>query len=303
MPDRRGAMRSIVSRSSLLRAPVSESLDCCESDRVRRVAWAVAAAAMGGLGFRLVAIGALTLDTGVGRTARPLGPLTVTIGAPRETVFDVIAGPYLGRTPRALSDEIDVLERGSDMVLAAHRTAVRRLGMVATTVETVRFSRPETVDFRLVRGPVPRVVERFTLARRRRPDPPQVRRRARHGLLDTGSLVGRPGRKEVGGNRSLLVGQDSGGSGTTVRQSPLSRPSAASLANWCCASGPPKRPDPRCPCRGGLLGEMIPRCRAAFEATNRSSRKRPNAPTERRRRAGLGAHISARRRPWVRWGG
>jgi hypothetical protein len=118
---------------------------------------------MGGLGFRLVAMGALTLDTGVGRTARPLGPLTITIGAPRETVFDVIAGPYRGRTPRALSDEIDVLERGSDMVLAAHRTAVRRLGMTATTVETVRFSRPETVDFRLVRGPVPHVVERFTL--------------------------------------------------------------------------------------------------------------------------------------------
>jgi hypothetical protein len=130
---------------------------------VRGVGWAVAAAAMGGLGFRLLATGALTLDTGVGRTARPLGPLTVTIGAPRETVFDVIAGPYLGRTPRALSDEIDVLERGSDMVLAAHRTAVRRLGIAATTVETVRFGRPETVDFRLVRGPVPHVVERFTL--------------------------------------------------------------------------------------------------------------------------------------------
>ena len=47
--------------------------------------------------------------------------------------------------------------------LAAHRTPVRRLGMAAATVETVRFSRPETVDFRLVRGPVPHVVERFTL--------------------------------------------------------------------------------------------------------------------------------------------
>jgi hypothetical protein len=43
-----------------------------------------------------------------------------------------------------------------------HHTPVGR-GLVATTVETVRFSRPETVDFRLVRGPVPHVVERFTL--------------------------------------------------------------------------------------------------------------------------------------------
>jgi hypothetical protein len=34
---------------------------------------------------------------------------------------------------------------------------------VARTVETVRFSRPERVDFRLVREPVPSVVEEFTL--------------------------------------------------------------------------------------------------------------------------------------------
>jgi hypothetical protein len=35
--------------------------------------------------------------------------------------------------------------------------------MAAVTVETVRFDRPETVAFRLLRGPVPHVVERFTL--------------------------------------------------------------------------------------------------------------------------------------------
>jgi hypothetical protein len=57
-----------------------------------------------------------------------------------------------------------VLERGSDMVLAAHLTPLGgRLGLVAQTVETVRFTRPERVDFRLVRGPVPYVVEAFTL--------------------------------------------------------------------------------------------------------------------------------------------
>jgi Polyketide cyclase / dehydrase and lipid transport len=111
--------------------------------------------------YRLVASGALTLDVGVGRQVRLLGPVSWDIAAPREIVFDVIAGPYLGRTPRALADELQVWERGSDMVLAAHFTQVR-CG-VATTVETVRFERPERVDFRVVRGPVPHVAESFVL--------------------------------------------------------------------------------------------------------------------------------------------
>lgn len=115
-----------------------------------------------GLGYWLLTTGALTLDTGWGRRLRQLGPFSVDIGAPPETVFDVIAGPYLRRTPRALQDKIDVVERGTDMVLAAHRTPVRR-GVVATTLETVRFQRPERVEFRLVRGPVPHVVEHFVL--------------------------------------------------------------------------------------------------------------------------------------------
>ncbi len=122
----------------------------------------VAGALIGAAGYGLAVSGGVTVDTGLGRRTRPLGPLTFAIAAPRETVFDVIASPYLGRTPRAIADEIDVLERGSDMVLAAHRTRVG-WGMVAVTVETVRFDRPETVSFRLVRGPVPHVVERFTL--------------------------------------------------------------------------------------------------------------------------------------------
>jgi hypothetical protein len=63
--------------------------------------------------------GALTLDLGVGRRVRPLGPLRVRIRAPREVVFDVISGPYLGRTPRTLASKLEVLERGSDLVLAA----------------------------------------------------------------------------------------------------------------------------------------------------------------------------------------
>ncbi|HET6750582.1 MAG TPA: SRPBCC family protein [Actinomycetes bacterium] len=106
--------------------------------------------------------GRLTLDLGWGRSRRPLGPLAVTIAAPRELVFDVIAAPYLDRTPTAMAGTLRVLERGSDMVLAEHYTPVRR-GLVATTVETVRFTRPERVSFRLVRGPVPYVAEEFVL--------------------------------------------------------------------------------------------------------------------------------------------
>jgi hypothetical protein len=125
--------------------------------------WVVAVlAALGGLRlYRLLSSGALTVDVGVGRRVRPLGPVSWDIAASRELVFDVIAGPYLGRTPRALEDKLQVWERGSDMVLAAHFTPVR-CG-VATTVETVRFERPERIDFRVVRGPVPHVAESFVL--------------------------------------------------------------------------------------------------------------------------------------------
>ena len=106
--------------------------------------------------------GGLHLDLGIGRTSRPLGPLVVPISAPREAVFDVVAAPYLGRPTRALGEKLQVLERGEDLVLAAHFTKVGK--RVATTVETVRFERPERVSFRLVRGPVPHVVEEFALS-------------------------------------------------------------------------------------------------------------------------------------------
>lgn len=127
------------------------------------VAIPAGAAALAG-GYLGLVTGAVPVDLDVGRRVRPLGPLTAHIAAPRERVFDVIAAPYLERQPRAVADKIRVLERGSDMVLAAHRTPVHGGRVVATTVETVRFSRPEQVDFRLVRGPVPHVVERFDLA-------------------------------------------------------------------------------------------------------------------------------------------
>src|SRR5829696_10299589 len=113
-------------------------------------------------GAALVARAGLTLDIGVGRRLRPLGPIALDIAAPPELVFDVIAAPYLGRTPRALRGKLEVLERGSDLVLAAHFTPLAG-GLTVTTVETVRFERPHRVSFRLVKGPVPHVLERYEL--------------------------------------------------------------------------------------------------------------------------------------------
>jgi hypothetical protein len=112
-------------------------------------------------GYLLAVRGSLTIDLGIGRRIRPLGPMSTQIAASPETVFDVISAPYLGRTPRAMQDELQVLERGSDLAVAAHFTRVGRL--TAATVEAVRFERPSRVAFRLVRGPVPHVVESFDL--------------------------------------------------------------------------------------------------------------------------------------------
>ncbi|HEY6623775.1 MAG TPA: SRPBCC family protein [Acidimicrobiales bacterium] len=124
---------------------------------------AVGAVAAGGLAvWGLASTGALSLNLGWGRSRRALGPQELVIAAPRTVVFDVIAEPYLHRTARALSAKLRVLERGTDMVLAAHFTPLP-LGLQATTVETVRFDRPERVSFRLVRGPVPEVEETFEL--------------------------------------------------------------------------------------------------------------------------------------------
>jgi hypothetical protein len=125
---------------------------------------ATVGAGVAAAGYVGLVTGACPLDLGIGRRVRALGPQVVEMAAPREVVFEVIAEPYLGRAPKALADKIRVLDRGSDMVLAAHFTPLGgRLGLVAQTVETVRFTRPERVDFRLVRGPVPHVVEAFVL--------------------------------------------------------------------------------------------------------------------------------------------
>lgn len=131
------------------------------------VRWAgtatVGGAIVGGAVYVGLVTGAVPVDLGLGRRVRSLGPLEVHVEAPREVVFDVISAPYAERPPRALREKVRVLERGQDMVLAAHLTPIRGR-LVAVTVETVRFERPDRVSFRLVRGPVPHVVETFDLA-------------------------------------------------------------------------------------------------------------------------------------------
>src|SRR5258708_30550753 len=79
-----------------------------------------AAGGLAGLGYYLVVTGKLTLDTGWGRRVRPLGPFGVDVAAPADTVFDVIAAPYLRRTPRTMARKPPVLDRGTDIVLAEH---------------------------------------------------------------------------------------------------------------------------------------------------------------------------------------
>ncbi len=86
-----------------------------------------------------------------------------TIAAPATAVFDLIAAPYLGKTPRAMAGHLRVLQRGTDMVLAEHYTPVQGGLLTAVTLETVTFDRPRRVAFHLVRGPVPDVAEEFTL--------------------------------------------------------------------------------------------------------------------------------------------
>ena len=91
-----------------------------------------------------------------------LGPIIVTIDAPRELVFEQLSAPYLGRPPRAVAETIEVVDRGSDMVVARHLSKVG--WWTAETVESVRFEAPERISFRHLRGPVPHAVETFELS-------------------------------------------------------------------------------------------------------------------------------------------
>ena len=90
-----------------------------------------------------------------------MAPSTLDIAAPRETVFAAAAAPYADRQPRAMREKVEILERAGQMVLAAHRTPVGS-GLTAVTVETVTLDPPNRMGFRLLRGPVPHVIETFT---------------------------------------------------------------------------------------------------------------------------------------------
>jgi hypothetical protein len=124
---------------------------------------AAGAGVAGSVGYWLTVRGKLVVDTGWGRRVRVLGPFATEIAAPAQTVFEVISGPYLGKTPRAMAGELRVLDRGTDMVVAEHYTPIHGGRLTATTLESVVFERPHRVSFRLLRGPVPHVVEQFTL--------------------------------------------------------------------------------------------------------------------------------------------
>jgi uncharacterized protein YndB with AHSA1/START domain len=131
-------------------------------------AWTIGAGAVGVAavgGYLGLVSGAVPVDVGVGRRTRPLGPVAVEIGAPRELVFELLTAPYAERAPRAMREKVQILERGADLLLAAHKTPLRG-GLTATTVETVKLLPPHRVEFRLVRGPVPHVVEAIDLEER-----------------------------------------------------------------------------------------------------------------------------------------
>jgi hypothetical protein len=78
----------------------------------RLLGYATMGVGVAAAGYVGLVTGACPIDLGIGRRVRPLGPQVVEMAVPREVVFDVIAEPYLGRTPRALADRLRVLERG-----------------------------------------------------------------------------------------------------------------------------------------------------------------------------------------------
>ena len=109
--------------------------------------------------FLGLATGRLHIDLGFGRSLHHLGPITTTIRAPRELVFEIIAAPYLGRQPAASG--IEVLARSENLVVAKHRTRVHFY--MAQTTEAIEFTPPARVGFRHLTGPVPHAIEGFVL--------------------------------------------------------------------------------------------------------------------------------------------
>ncbi len=109
-------------------------------------------------GFLALAMGRLHLDLGWGRSRHELGPLRVTIEAPRELVYEILSAPYLGR---ARNPSVEVLAGGDSLVVAAHLTRVHFYE--ARTVETIELEPPARMRFRHLTGPVPEAAEEFRL--------------------------------------------------------------------------------------------------------------------------------------------
>jgi hypothetical protein len=109
-------------------------------------------------------------DPGVSGEAVPMWIATVRNGSVL-IISDSArcAAPYANRQTRAMREKVEILERAGQMVLAAHRTPVGS-GLTAVTVETVTLDPPNRMGFRLLRGPVPHVIE--TLPSRRPPTGP-----------------------------------------------------------------------------------------------------------------------------------
>jgi hypothetical protein len=108
--------------------------------------------------FLALAMGRAHLDLGVGRSLHQLGPITTTIRAPRELVFEIIAAPYLGHSS---VPGIEVLVRSEGLVVARHQTRVHFY--TAQTTEAIEFAPPTRVGFRHLSGPVPHALEEFAL--------------------------------------------------------------------------------------------------------------------------------------------
>jgi hypothetical protein len=108
--------------------------------------------------FLALAMGRAHFDLGFGRSLHQLGPITVTIRAPRELVFEIITAPYLGR---ASAPGIEVLAGSKDLVVARHHTGVHFY--TAQTTEVIDFTPPARVGFRHLSGPVPHALEEFAL--------------------------------------------------------------------------------------------------------------------------------------------
>ena len=89
-------------------------------------------------GYIGLVTGRITIDLGLGRRVRPLGPLVINIAAPRQVVFAIAAAPYAERRPRAMQEKVRILERTDQMLLAAHRTPVgRRLTAITARPDRV----------------------------------------------------------------------------------------------------------------------------------------------------------------------